>query len=218
MKKLICLLCLALFLPVASLAQSDALPDPGKSFFSAGELLAQGVEADGVRYDVYGYAFEKKASHSLTEATSVYQVKAKQAGFTWEALKEASTYEGLTSGDLWYAVSRDGLTALLCVSGSYFGASCTAALYVPEGMPFTLAESVGSRSHFQNDVFVDADDLWTPDGGASVTTCTSCHGSGRCSLCDGTGIYTNPYTGSRKDCSCDNGVCSVCDGRGTWGE
>ncbi len=42
------------------------------------------------------------------------------------------------------------------------------------------------------------------------TLCFACHGSGRCSLCNGTGTY-HAY-GFSSDCSCDDGVCSTCDG------
>lgn len=216
MKKWIALL-VCLLLPVTALAAAETgvLPDPGLSFFAAGEWLGENVGADGTKYDVYGYEVEKKASTTVSTTISVFQTKVKKAGFSWEKLEVLSTRDEFDSKE-WYAISLDGLTARLCLEGSYFGTSVTATLYVPRGMPFTLEESVGSRTKFQNDIFVDGDELWAPDGGSSTMTCISCHGSGRCTLCRGTGTYTNPYTGKRSDCSCDNGICSICDGKGYW--
>lgn len=219
MRKWIALLLVCLFLPASALAatETDVLPDPGLSFFSAGKWLGQTVGSSGTTYDVYGYEVEKKSSTTVSTTISVFQTKVKKAGFSWENLEDRTTRDGFDSEN-WYAISRGGLTAQLCLEGSYFSTSVTATLYVPKGMPFTLEENVGSRTNgnFQNDIFVNGDELWAPDGGSSTTTCISCHGSGRCSLCNGTGTYTNPYTGKRSDCSCDNGICSICDGQGYW--
>ena len=56
------------------------------------------------------------------------------------------------------------------------------------------------------------DDYVYPD--TQRTLCVSCHGSGMCPVCDGTGIYSN--YGQSSECSaCDgSGVCSICDGSG----
>ena len=56
------------------------------------------------------------------------------------------------------------------------------------------------------------DDYVTPDTERSL--CVSCHGSGMCPVCDGTGTYRN--YGQSSECSaCDGtGVCSICDGSG----
>ena len=63
--------------------------------------------------------------------------------------------------------------------------------------------------------------LWVPPADTSddyvsgytepqKTICVACHGTGRCSLCNGTGTYHN--YGFSSDCACDDGVCSTCDG------
>ena len=158
------LLLLAAALPAA--ADADALPDPGLSFFSAGECLGEVRLDDGSSLSVYRYAFEKNASTFLSTTVWGYQAKVKDAGFSWERLEE----------------------------------------------------EVSGRSDFQNDIFVSADDLDTPSAGSSRVTCVSCRGSRRCPVCGGDGIWTNPYTGERNECSCDDGVCGVCDGLGYWGE
>ena len=219
MKKWICALCLILALPLTVRAEESALPDPGASFFAAGELLASDAEVDGVLYDVYGYTYEKDASTSLSSTLTVYQWKVQAAGFVWEKLEDKSANDGIR-GDEWYAIANDDFTAQLCVSGSYFATACTAALYVPEGMPFLLEENVAARSQFQNDLFVDSNDLaLSGDGEITRVTCLSCHGTGICGICDGDGTYRNPYTGNLLACSsCDDGVCSVCDGTGCWGD
>ena len=111
MKKLFVLFCISLFILPTALANSVALPDPGRSFSALGELLAQGAEADGVQYDVYGYTFEKKVSTSLSSMILVYQTKAKKAGFTWELLADKSDYDGIR-GDYWYTLLVGGI---LCV-------------------------------------------------------------------------------------------------------
>ena len=203
------LLLLAAALPAA--ADADALPDPGLSFFSAGECLGEVRLDDGSSLSVYRYAFEKNASTFLSTTVWGYQAKVKDAGFSWERLEE----EG---DDEWYAISRDGLTAWLCLSGSYFSTQCEAVLYVPEGMAFTPEEEVSGRSDFQNDIFVSADDLDTPSAGSSRVTCVSCRGSRRCPVCGGDGIWTNPYTGERNECSGAARVGGVIAGQGYWGE
>ena len=87
-------------------------------------------------------------------------------------------------------------------------------------MPFLLEENVAARSQFQNDLFVDSNDLaLSGDGEITRVTCLSCHGTGVCGICDGDGTYRNPYTGNLLACSsCDDGVCSICDGKGYWGD
>lgn len=219
MKKWIGALCLILFLSFAAQAEENALPDPGASFFAAGELLANDVNMGGVLYDVYGYTYEKDASTSLSSTLTGYQWKVQAAGFVWEKLADKSTNDGIR-GDIWYAIANDDFTAQLCVSGSYFATACTAALYVPDGMPFLLEEDVAAHSQFQNDLFVDSSDLILPgDGGTTRVTCLSCHGTGVCGICGGDGTYRNPYNGDLLACSsCDDGVCSVCDGTGYWGD
>lgn len=168
-------------------------PDPGASFLADGELLSSGAALDGVRYDVYGYTYEKSASSSLQSTVTAYQWKVQAADFSWESLEDKSAYDGI-QGDSWYAISRDGLTAQLCVCGDYFSTSCTATLYVPEGMPFALDEDTAARSHFQNDLYIDAGDLWTEDADSSNTrvSCLSCHGTGICGICGGNLTYKNP--------------------------
>ena len=218
MKKGIALiLCLAWLLAPAALASEGegALPDPGLSFFAAGKLLEEGRLVDGIAYDVYGYTYEKEASKSLTSTLTAYQWKAQAAGFDWEVLKDKTTNDGIR-GDDWFAISSGGLTAQLCVTGSYAGTSCTATLYVPQGMAFALEKEVGSRTSFQNDLYLDADSLWTQEKSPTGVVCASCHGSGRCAQCGGTGVWKNPYTGDRRNCDCDGGVCAVCDGSGYW--
>lgn len=46
------------------------------------------------------------------------------------------------------------------------------------------------------------------------TLCVSCHGSGICPVCDGTGVYSN--YGQSSECSAcgGTGVCSICGGSG----
>lgn len=46
------------------------------------------------------------------------------------------------------------------------------------------------------------------------TICVSCHGSGMCPVCDGTGTYRN--YGQSSDCSAcgGTGICSICGGSG----
>ena len=58
----------------------------------------------------------------------------------------------------------------------------------------------------------DEDDFYVPED--KRTLCVSCHGSGTCPVCDGTGVYSN--YGQSSECSaCDGtGVCSICDGSG----
>ena len=219
MKKRIFALCLILILPLAAQAEEIVLPDPGASFFAAGELLASGLELDGMLYDVYGYTYEKEASSSLSSILTVYQWKVQAAGFSWEWLAEKSTHDGI-HGDAWYSIANEDCTAQLCVSGGYFATTCTAALYVPDGMPFLLDEDVAARSQFQNGLFVDSSDLALPvEGGNTLVTCLSCHGTGVCAICGGDGSYRNPYTGNLLACSsCDDGVCSICGGTGYWGD
>ncbi len=220
MKKCIFALCLFLALSFAVHAEETALPDPGASFLADGELLSSGAALDGVRYDVYGYTYEKSASSSLQSTVTAYQWKVQAADFSWESLEDKSAYDGI-QGDSWYAISRDGLTAQLCVCGDYFSTSCTATLYVPEGMPFALDEDTAARSHFQNDLYIDAGDLWTEDADSSNTrvSCLSCHGTGICGICGGNLTYKNPYTGDWLACtSCEDGSCAVCDGTGYWGD
>lgn len=84
-----------------------------------------------------------------------------------------------------------------------------------------ITEAAGG---FQNDIYVDPNDLLPYlDGDTSATgntthhvTCVSCRGTGTCSNCNGTGRWRNPYSGDWNSCDCTGGKCMVCDGSGVW--
>ncbi len=117
-------------------------------------------------------------------------------------------------------------------------------LYVPEGMAFnqytytpspyddffnnfdstkknnssSSSTSLYGGTSFLNDSFLGGPSCGDLAGRSHVSrvTCSSCHGSRKCSICGGAGKYRNPYTGSWLTCNCNNGKCSVCDGKGYW--
>ena len=194
---------------------SDILPDFGASIFSPGERLIEGYDIDGQKYDAYGYTFDKEESSTIWSKVTAYQWIVKRAGFQWAEIKELSTDNTLQRGDKWYSMENDAGKAYLCVNSSYFSKHCAATLYVPESIPFELKKDVKYKYRFQNPVYLDVVDL--PEGEAGEVVCALCHGSGICSFCHGTGSYPNPYYPRLTvTCDCDHGKCSVCDGTGVW--
>ena len=56
------------------------------------------------------------------------------------------------------------------------------------------------------------DDYVSPD--TQRTLCVSCHGTGTCPVCDGTGVYSNYGQSSVCSACGGTGVCSICGGSG----
>lgn len=59
-----------------------------------------------------------------------------------------------------------------------------------------------------------------PSSNNNGIICRSCHGTGKCGTCNGTGYFRNIYTGESMpchNCSESNGrICTVCNGTGHW--
>ena len=199
------------------------LPDLGASVFSAGELIKDDYELNGVTYAVYEYSWEKDDYTSLASEVRPYEWQVEAAGFGFEKDEDLSEGNGVTESEYWYLITCDAGTAYLCLTGSYYSTTCDAWLYVPETVSFTLEDDVEYNVNYFLDVdIVDSDD---DDDDATAMeyyylTCEACDGTGLCGTCGGDGWYTNSYNGHQLECSScksTDGACSVCDGTGVWG-
>jgi len=109
-----------------------------------------------------------------------------------------------------------GIFLLILLIGLFFVGSKIIGSASDSDNGYTYDYDAGSYDG--NYVYPDLDLYDTDDGYISPdterSTCVSCHGSGICPVCDGTGVYRN--YGQSSECSaCDGtGVCSICDGSG----
>lgn len=198
-----------------TVSSSQQLPDPGVSLGIDGTLAEENYELDdGSVVDIYQYRYSLVGNHrSLT----LFEWLLTKYGFEWE--KETDD-----DGTVIYAIiGEDGFAFLI---NQYDRIFHVLTLYVPKEMSFKLGWPELKEDTFQNDIYVDSDDLWKPDGGGTTgpTKCQACNGSGKCLGCGGDGISYSPYLGvegpdNRYPCTvCDNqdGVCTVCSGTGYW--
>lgn len=221
MRRILCCLLMAILaftLPVNA-QEAPVLPDPAPYISALGQLILEDVDLNGTACDVYGYSFYRSVSFSF--ALMAYEWSVTGQGFSWELQAEESSEDGMSVAR-WYAVSMDGHTAYLNLTGHLMNKSCALTVYVPEGMVFTPVTELKNATPFHNDLFLDSNAAWIgsmPDSGTDSDTpvvCSYCHGSGKCPECHGSRRFRNPYTGSSLDCSCGDGKCSVCDGEGSW--
>lgn len=68
---------------------------------------------------------------------------------------------------------------------------------------------------FSDDSYDNSDDTYSY--GSSTQTCISCHGSGSCDICNGTGQYSM-YGNDLSECTAcyGTGDCSICGGDGVY--
>lgn len=219
------------------------LPDPGVAVKATGELQSEDTEQDGQHYRVYSYSFNRSLSPAFVLTSYEWGLPGK--GFTCEKTYISDNSSFYTT--YLYTITAGDASAYLTLTANSITPSCTMTLYVPDGFDFVLGatsreEAEGSKvtsstsggfSSFQNNTF----DVFSisSDGFASIqsntfdlsslpaytpqhVTCISCHGTGRCGICHGSGKWQNPYyPDTWRTCTfCTDGTCSICDGTGVW--
>ncbi len=199
--------------------QSPLLPDPGYYIRALAVLTDEDLEYDGMNYRVYTYSYTEDIN-AFVGNLGGYSWSLSPKDFEWTSLGSFTSKVSAKITTYRYAISQGDATAYAEISSAALNPNRTLVLYVPENMRFepdTELQPTRSPYSFYNTVPPYWDDMEVPVGDpSSSTTCVACYGSGRCSLCGGTGSSRNPYTGTSSDCSCGNGVCSICDGTGVW--
>lgn len=228
MRKLMCCLILLITL-VSSLPagaqEAPVLPDPGPFVKGTGELLQEGALVNGIPCDVYGYAFNR-GDMSFSFVLMAYEWKVTGMDFTWEELGEEELADSSISK--WYAISGNGLTAYLNLTGKLLGKACTIVLYIPQGMDFTLDGTQTDATPFYNDTFTGSsdgtssfyNDAFIGSGGTTPFYNGSLYGGAS----GGTTSFLNdvfegfdaPWPGGSS--SDDPTACSFCYGSGTCPE
>jgi len=187
MRKLICwMLIMATLLgcmPACAQAAPE-LPDPGPIVKAEGRLIRENVQLKGVPCDAYGYSFNR-GNMSFGFVLMAYEWKVTGLGFTWEELGEEELADSTLSD--WYAISKNGLTAYLNLTGKLLGQTCSITLYVPHGMNFPLAAQQDNAAPSSND---------SPHGGTSGGTSSFYNGSLFGGISGGTSAF---YNGSLYD-------------------